>query len=382
MSDYFDLMDAWGPEKIVAVSDSRLGFQGVLVIDNTARGMGKGGTRMQPTVDVDEIARLARVMTWKWAAVDLFYGGAKAGIRADPSRPDKEQVLRSFVRRLSNEVPREYVFGLDMGLTENDAAIINDELGTRGAAVGTPAELGGVPYDQLGVTGYGVAEVTDQAARQRGLQGARVAIQGFGAVGHAAAQRLDELGYPVVAVSTSRGAVADPRGLNVPEMLERRQIAGDDFVKEMPGLEIPSGSELFTEAEILVPAALQNVIDTTQADQLRAQLVVEGANLPTTAAAQQRLHERGVVVVPDFIANAGGVVSAAYAMEARFSAFRVDPARIFEAISEKLRKNFDVCLETATARGTTPHDAARRLSQERVRSAMTLRGGAKQASPH
>src|SRR5690625_1917113 len=103
MCDLFELMDEWGPEKIVAVSDSRLDFQGVLVIDNTARGMGKGGTRMQPTIDVNEIARLARVMTWKWASVDLFYGGAKAGLRADPNRADKEKVLRSFVRRLSNE---------------------------------------------------------------------------------------------------------------------------------------------------------------------------------------------------------------------------------------------------------------------------------------
>lgn len=375
MTGLFDLMDGWGPEKVVAVSDSRLGFQGVLVIDNTARGMGKGGTRMQPTVDVNEIARLARVMTWKWAAVDLFYGGAKAGIRADPSRSDKEQVLRSFVRRLSNEVPREYVFGLDMGLTEHDAAIIIDELGTRGAAVGTPAELGGVPYDQLGVTGFGVAEATDQAALQRGLRGARVAIQGFGAVGHAAAQRLDELGYPVVAISTSRGAVVDPGGLNVPELLERRRIVGDSVVEELPDLRIPAGEELFTDAEILVPAALQNVIDRPQAERLRARLVIEGANLPTTVRAQQRLHERGVLVIPDFIANAGGVVSAAFAMEARFSAFRVDPARIFETISEKLRGNVDVCLETAIERGLTPHESARGLAQDRVRSAMDLRGG-------
>ena len=138
MADVFELMDEWGPEKVVAVSDHKTGMKGVLVIDNTARGMGKGGTRMLPTVSVGEIARLARVMTWKWAGVDLFYGGAKAGIQADPQSPYKEEILRAFVRRLSNEVPAEYVFGLDMGLTEDDAAVINDELGDRGAAVGTP----------------------------------------------------------------------------------------------------------------------------------------------------------------------------------------------------------------------------------------------------
>src|SRR3954463_11244819 len=110
-----DSIDEWGPEKVVCVSDRRTGMRGVLVIDNTARGMGKGGTRRSPTVSVTEIARLARNMTWKWAGVDLFFGGAKAGIVADPTAADKEAVLRAFARALHNEVPREYVLGLDMG---------------------------------------------------------------------------------------------------------------------------------------------------------------------------------------------------------------------------------------------------------------------------
>ncbi|MDF2704892.1 MAG: putative glutamate dehydrogenase, partial [Nonomuraea muscovyensis] len=184
MTDTLALIDEWGPEKVVVVSHRRSGMKGVLVIDNTARGTGKGGTRMSPHVTVGEVARLARVMTWKWAAVDMFHGGAKAGIATDPASPDKEAILRAFVRALSNEVPREYVLGLDVGLTERDAAIIQDELGDRGAAVGTPQELGGVPYDALGITGYGVAEAADAAAGASGfsLATARVSIQGFGAV--------------------------------------------------------------------------------------------------------------------------------------------------------------------------------------------------------
>ncbi|MFG1954233.1 Glu/Leu/Phe/Val dehydrogenase dimerization domain-containing protein [Micromonospora sp. NPDC048830] len=155
-------MNEWGPEKVDRVQDQRLGMRGVLVIDNATRGMGMGDTRMSPTLTVTEVARLAGTMTWKWAAVDLLSGGAKAGIRADPAAANKEQILRSFVQRLHNEIPQEYVFGLDMGLTENDAAIVADELG-RAAAVGTPAELGGLPYDELGITGYGVAEAADAA---------------------------------------------------------------------------------------------------------------------------------------------------------------------------------------------------------------------------
>jgi glutamate dehydrogenase (NAD(P)+) len=374
VTNVFDLMDEWGPEKIVAVSDTRTGMKGVLVIDNTSRGIGKGGTRMQPTVSVEEIVRLARVMTWKWAGVDLFYGGAKAGIQADPTSPYKEEILRSFVRKLANEVPEEYVFGLDMGLTENDAAIINDELGTRGAAVGTPYELGGVPYDQLGITGYGVAEVVDEAAARQDLQGSRVAIQGFGAVGHATAARLHELGYQVVAISTARGAIADPNGLDIPALLERKIQVGDGLVEDFPQLQITAGEELYVDAEIVVPAALQDVINAADAPRVRARLLVEGANLPTSAEAQQMLAERGVVVVPDFVANAGGVVSAAFAMDARFSPFRAETESIFTTVSQKLRANSVQVLEEARSRAVTTHQAARALAQNRVRKAMQLRG--------
>lgn len=374
MASMFDLMDEWGPEKIVAVSDVKTGMKGVLVIDNTSRGIGKGGARMQPGVTVEEIARLARVMTWKWAGVDLFYGGAKAGIRADPQSPYKEEILRAFVRRLSNEVPREYVFGLDMGLTENDAAIIVDELGDRGSAVGTPYELGGVPYDQLGITGYGVAEVVDQAAGRQGLQGSRVAVQGFGAVGHAAASRLHELGYQVVAISTAQGAIADPNGLDIPELLRRRSESGDALVADFPELKIDQGDELFVDAEIVVPSALQDVIDASAAERMGARLVVEGANLPTSPEAQQVLLRRGVTVVPDFVANAGGVVSAAFAMDARYSPFRAATESIFSTVSDKLRSNTVQVLDAAESRSVTSHEAARSLAQERVRAAMLLRG--------
>ncbi|MEV6841591.1 Glu/Leu/Phe/Val dehydrogenase dimerization domain-containing protein [Streptomyces sp. NPDC051133] len=377
MPDALSLVDDWGPEKIVVVSHRRTGMKGVLVIDNTARGIGKGGTRVSPTLTVTEVARLARVMTWKWASVDLFYGGAKAGIVADPTSPDKEAILRAFARALSNEVPSEYVMGLDMGLTENDAAIIQDELGDRGAAVGTPDHLGGVAYDQLGVTGYGVAEATDAAARhlQLPLGGYRVAIQGFGAVGHAAAARFAELGFTIVAVSTAKGALHDPTGLDVPALLAARDEHGDDFVtRHRQGTPLSAGQELTVGCDILVPAALQDVIDDATARQIQAKLVVEGANLPTSPQAQAVLAARGIFVLPDFIANAGGVVAAAFAMDARYSGFRPETPTIFETISQRLRANAVTVLEEAQRRGTTPHSAGRSLAEERVRAAMRSKG--------
>ncbi|QOV40803.1 Glu/Leu/Phe/Val dehydrogenase [Streptomyces ferrugineus] len=377
MTDALSLVDDWGPEKIVVVSHRRTGMKGVLVVDNTARGIGKGGTRMSPHVTVGEVARLARVMTWKWASVDLFYGGAKAGIVADPSSRDKEAVLRAFARALSNEVPREYVMGLDMGLTESDAAIIQDELGDRGAAVGTPEHLGGVAYDKLGVTGYGVAEAADAAAQYQDLPltGSRVAIQGFGAVGNAAAQRFSELGATVVAVSTAHGALHDPTGLDVAGLLAARDEHGDHFVtRHQHGTPLPPGGELTVDCDILVPAALQDVIDRATAQRIKARLVVEGANLPTSPEAQDILAERGISVIPDFVANAGGVVAAAFAMDSRHSGFRPDTAAIFETISSRLRTNTITVLEEARRREVTPHTAGRDLAEARVRTAMRSKG--------
>ena len=377
MTDPLDLIDEWGPEKVVTVSHRRTGMSGVLVIDNTARGVGKGGTRMSPTVTTCEVARLARNMTWKWAAVDLFFGGAKAGIRFDPRSSDKEAVLRSFARALANEVPREYVLGLDMGLTEDDAAIMQDELGDRGAAVGGPAHLGGVAYGQLGVTGFGVAEAADAAATTIGLKtaGARVAIQGFGAVGAAAAKRFAELGSSIVAVSTAKGAIVNPAGFDVEELLKARDEFGDNLVTASGlGSPISAGQELLADCEILVPAAIQDVIDVDMVPEIRAVLIIEGANLPTSAQAQRALHERQVTVVPDFLANAGGAVAAAFAMDSRYSGFRPNPCAIFELIATRLRENTTAILDESQRRQLTPHETAKAVAQQRVLDAMRSKG--------
>jgi glutamate dehydrogenase (NAD(P)+) len=377
VDDTLALMDDWGPEKVICVSDPRTGMKGVLVIDNTARGMGKGGVRMSPTVTVREVARLARTMTWKWAVADVFLGGAKAGIQGDPTAPDKEELLRSWCRALRKHIPSEYVAGLDMGMNERDAAVIQDELDDRGAAVGTPSSLGGVPYDELGLTGFGVAECTDAILSQVGLplEGARVAVQGFGAVGHAAAKRLDELGAQIVAISTRNGAIVAPGGLDVARLLELRDELGDDLCEGYAGAErIRLGDELLLPVDVLIPAAGQDVIDERVATKLKARFIVEGANMPTTPAAQTILHDRGVIVAPDFVANAGAVVAAGVAMEVRRSALRpaVDP--IYDLVSDKLRANVTNVLEAATAQGCTPHAAAVAVAQERVREAMRLKG--------
>jgi glutamate dehydrogenase (NAD(P)+) len=150
--------DAFGPEKIIVVHDPGTRMLGYLVIDNTARGMGKGGVRMASELAFNDVLRLARIMTWKNAAADLPLGGAKGGIVADPKDPNREAIIRAYARALRNIIPKEYVFGLDMGLTESDAALVVDELGDPKASTGKPSFLGGIPYDKLMITGYGVVE--------------------------------------------------------------------------------------------------------------------------------------------------------------------------------------------------------------------------------
>lgn len=372
----FELMDEWGPEKVVCVFDRRTGMRGVLVIDNTARGMGKGGTRMSPTVQVADVARLARSMTWKWAAVDLFHGGAKAGIVADPHAPDKEQILRAFARALANEVPTEYVLGLDMGLTERDAAIFVDELGDRGASVGLPRALGGLPYDELGITGFGVAEAADAAAGPTGLdlRTASVSIQGLGAVGAAAAGRLADLGATVVAASTASGCVLDKDGLDLTRLLALRAEHGDECVRHYGGTVHEPDTALTAHADVLIPAAREDVIDEKTAATCTAKLVVEGANLPTSVAARRVFQQRAVTVVPDFIANAGGIVAAAHSMDARRSPFVVDPAAVYDMVAVRLRANTVEVLAQSQASGVTTHEAAQQIARQRVREAMELRG--------
>jgi glutamate dehydrogenase (NAD(P)+) len=262
-----------------------------------------------------------------------------------------------------------------MGLSEDDAAIFVDELGDRGAAVGLPRTLGGLPYDQLGVTGFGVAEAADAAAEVIGLSmsGARVALQGFGAVGAAAAERFQALGATVVAVSTATGSVHDPDGLDLARLLRLREEVGDDCVREY-GHAGAVADALTVPVDILVPAAKQDVIDEPVARSTTARLVVEGANLPTTRAALGVLAARGIAVVPDFIANAGGVIAAAFAMDARYSPFATDAEAIFPVISAKLRANVQAVLRQAAAEGVPGHAAALTIAQQRVRAAMQLRG--------
>ena len=365
MMDVFRFGDDLGPAKVVHVHEHGLGLEAVLVVDNVARGPSIGGLRMAPDVSTDECFRLARAMTMKNAAAGLRHGGGKSVLRGDPRMPreQKERLVRALAHSLDQE--RDYVFGPDMGTDETCMAWIHDEIGR---AVGLPAALGGIPLDELGATGWGLACAADVAARHAGmeLEGARVAVQGFGAVGRHAAAFLAKRGAVLVAASDSQGAIVDDRGLD-PAALAQLKAEGRPLAEFPGGRPANRESILDVECEIFIPAARPDVVRADNVDRLRTKLVLEGANIPFTAEAERILHERGAWVVPDFIANAGGVICAAMEYAG------ATPSAAFQAIEEKIRANTAAVLDGAARRGILPREAAVELAAGRVAAAMAMR---------
>ncbi len=365
MADMFRFADTLGPEKIVHIHQPSLGLKAIVVIDNTAAGPAIGGTRMAPDVSVEECVRLARAMTLKNAAAGLPHGGAKSVIVGDPAMPAavKEQIIRAFavaIRELTGYIP-----GPDMGTNEQAMGWILDEIGR---AVGLPRIIGGIPLDEIGATGFGLA-IAAEAAQEFGgprLKGARVAVQGFGAVGQHAARFLAERGAILVAASDSHGAVANADGLDV-AVLTALKHAGKSVAAYPRGSKLEPDGIVAVPCDIWIPAARPDVLDAGNVERLDTKLVLQGANIPATPEAEQRLHARGILSVPDFIANAGGVICAAV------EHYGGTEALAFQTIADKITANTRVVLRAARDRNLKPREAARQLAEHRVRAAMALR---------
>ena len=357
--------DDLGPAKIVHVYEPGLGLEATLVVDNVATGPAIGGLRMAPDVTTAECVRLARAMTLKNAAAGLPHGGGKSVLCGDPRMPRdrKERLIRAFAHALRRE--EDYIFGPDMGTDERCMAWIKDEIGR---AVGLPPALGGIPLDEVGATGWGILHAAEVAAAHCALdlRGARVVIQGFGAVGRHSARFLGERGAILVAASDSQGTIHDPAGLDVARLIALKD-AGKPVADHGDGKALDRDAVLDVECDIWIPAARPDVVREDNVERLRTKLVLQGANIPFTPGAEQALHARGVLVIPDFIANAGGVICAA--MEYRGAS---QPAA-FAAIEEKIRANTRAMLDAMAARRIPPREAALALATQRVREAMSVR---------
>jgi glutamate dehydrogenase (NAD(P)+) len=353
--------DELGPAGIVLLREPRTGLEAVVVVDNVACGPAIGGVRMAPDVTVEEVSRLARAMTLKNAAAGLAHGGGKAGIVANPAAPpaDKERLIRAFARAIRSLV--EYIPGPDMGTDERCMAWVKDEIDR---AVGLPRVLGGIPLDEIGATGWGVAIAAEVAAPEAGipLDGARVAIEGFGAVGQHAARFLATRGARLVAASDSRGAIHDPAGLPV-DALAAHKRAGRALTDFPGGRVIGREALIGVPCEIWIPAARPDTLTVDNVGGLQARLVIQGANIPATEAAERWMHAHRIVSVPDFIANAGGVICAAVEYHGGTE------AQAFEAIEGRIRANTRETLERARMDHALPREAATRMARARIREA-------------
>lgn len=358
-------------------------FHGYRVQHDNSRGPMKGGLRFHPGVDIDEVRALASLMTWKTAVADLPFGGAKGGIDCDPlqlSNGELERLTRSFVARVHGFIgPQHDIPAPDVNTNAQVMTWIMDEYSkfhgfTPGVVTGKPVELGG-SKGRESATGRGVALIAARAAMDHGitLRGATVAVQGFGNVGGWAAHFLAESGARVVAVSDVQGGVHDDRGLDIGALrakASRREPVGEAGIGER----ITNEELLALDVDLLVPAALGGVIDRRNAEMVRARLIVEGANAPTTPEADRRLEERGITIVPDILANTGGVTVSYFEWVQNLQQFRWSLKRVEEELASILDAAYDSVQGLANAEGVSMRMAAYMLGIRRVAEATLMRG--------
>lgn len=361
----FRFCDELGPKAILHIHKPSLGLKAILVVDNVAAGPSIGGVRMAPDVSLEECFRLARAMTFKNAAAGLPHGGGKAVIFADPAMEPakKQELVRAFAHGIGPIT--DYIAGPDMGTDETAMAWVQDEIGR---SVGLPREIGGIPLDEIGATGFGLVAAAEVAAPHAGLElkGARIAVQGFGSVGKHAARFFAEKGAVLVAAADSRGTVADAGGLDVAALAAIKGQGG--HVIDLEGAEKLGVDDIVgVDCDIWIPAARPDVIRADNADQVKARMVVQGANIGVTEEAEVMLAQRGVLCIPDFISNAGGVICASVEYHGGTQ------TQAFQTIDEKIRANAAEVLERAKRGNVLPRAAAVAMAGERVRKAMALR---------
>jgi glutamate dehydrogenase (NAD(P)+) len=374
--ELIEFADEFGPEKILEVYDPETGMKGFTVVDNTALGPAKGGIRMTPSVDVKEVFRLARAMTWKCALAGLPFGGGKSGIIFDKKRDSKKKMeyIRKFAVGISPINPSQYVAAPDINTSEQEMQVFVEANGNFNAATGKPigvckqihgSRACGLPHE-LGSTGFGVSYATQVALKHKKMKikGARIAIEGFGNVGTFTFKDLEKEGAKIVAVSDSGGCLYNKNGIKYEEISEVKRRTGS--VSNGVGEKLP-GKDIFElPVDVLIPAALPDVINKKNMSKVKAKIIVEAANIPIPLDVEEKLCKR-VLIVPDFVANAGGVISSYAEYIGKPSSYMNNLVRT------KIHKNTNLVLTTAMRKKISPREAGMQIAMERVRKAMKKR---------
>src|SRR5256714_4286614 len=357
--------------------------QGYRVQHNGARGPYKGGVRYHPAADLEEVRALASLMTWKTALLDVPFGGAKGGIAVDPTGMSMHEI-ESMTRRFTNAI--SHVLGVNRDIPAPDvntnaqvmARMMDAFSGRQGytpaIVTGKPIELGGAPGREA-ATGRGVVYVLEAASKRCDidLANCRVAIQGFGNVGSWAASVLHDMGVKVVAFRDVSGGIYNANGLDVPSLLHlsvaRRPLS------EVPGCDVITNEELLEcDCDILIPAALGHVITDSNAERIRAGTIVEAANHPTTTEADKILGDIGVRVIPDILANAGGVAGSYFEWGQNIQQVKWKEGRLNQELRHGMFNALDVTVEFAESRDVSMRRAAFAIGIERVAKAARMRG--------
>ena len=352
--------DDIGPERIHCFYDPRSGMRAVVAIDTTRFMVAGGGVRMAPDVSVSEVVRLARAMTFKYAMLDMPCGGAKAGIMLDPAAPSRAEVMGAFVRAIKPLVESgAFLPGADMGTYGADFAALWGDRVVKDLGSET---FEGMPLEAQ-LTGAGVVAAAKAAceALSRSLRGATVAIEGFGKVGAGAAKFFAREGARVIAISTVLGGLYDPQGLDVDALLALRDKHGDGVIAQATrGERIAREALLTLPVDVLVPGARPDVIHAANVERVAAKLIVPAANIPYAAGTLSRLQARGIVSLPDFVTNAGGVL-------ASMASFQGESATgAFALVNDRVGRNVKLVIETARANGTSAFDAAIQIARKRL----------------
>lgn len=353
--------DEWGPEKIIEVYDPSVGLKAIVVVDSTILGPAKGGVRMTPTVDVEEVFRLARTMTWKTSLAGVPWGGGKGGIIFDSkaNAEKKKQLMIAFGRALKNISPKMYIAAPDLATGEQEMRWFVEGNGNPKSATGKPKDLGGLPHE-LGSTGFGVAHSVAIAAKFKKmfLSEMTFAVEGFGNVGMFAAKFLTEMDAKLVAASDSKGTIYNPKGIDFAKLKETKEKTGS--VVNYSGERMPNEKIFELPVDVLIPAAQPDVITAQNVNNVQAKMIVEGGNIVIREAEEKRLHERGILVVPDFVANAGGVISS-------YCEYRgYDEKKMFALVEKKIKKNSRQVLKEAKNKNWMPRQAAIEIAKERI----------------
>jgi glutamate dehydrogenase (NAD(P)+) len=359
-------------------------FEGYRVTHNIARGPSKGGIRYHPGVTLDEVKSLAMWMTWKCALMGIPFGGAKGGVICNPkrmSRMELEKMTRRYTSEIINEIgPEKDIPAPDVGTDPSVMAWIFDTYSMNkghsvlGVVTGKPLNVGG-SLGRLEATAHGALYILREAAKKqdRSLAGMRVAVQGFGNVGSYLARFVAEDGATVVAVSDSAGGVYNPNGIDVANALAHKQETGSlDGLKDTES--VTNDELLLVDCDVLAPCALEQVITSANADRIKASIIVEGANGPTTPTADEILEDRGVLVLPDVLANAGGVVVSYFEWVQGLQEYFWKEEEVNRRLNDITSRAFQETWATYQARNTTMRLAAYGLAVQRVSEATMTRG--------